>query len=291
MTSSPSVKEQLTGSKLTGSRLTDQEFMRYNRHVMADNIGEVGQLKIKNSSVVIIGMGGLGCPASQYLAASGVGKLTLIDHDIIETSNLQRQVLYTEQDIGKYKVDVARQRLQSLNPLIEIKAIEQSVFDINLSDLFDTADIVLDCTDNADTRHFINANSVQAKVKLVSASAIQGQGQLVSFDFTSRSLPHSTPASTPTSASTPTATSTVKKAGPCYQCLFPAGVTQDLSCSTSGVFSPLLGVLGSLQATEALRLILGNSNNLNKLILFDAWGMEFKSFAINKDSECECCSQ
>jgi molybdopterin/thiamine biosynthesis adenylyltransferase len=264
--------------------------MRYNRHIMADNIGEVGQLAITKAKVVIIGMGGLGCPASQYLAASGVGHITLIDHDVIETSNLQRQVLYTEQDIGKYKVDIARQRLKSLNPLIEIKAIKQSVFNTNLSELFDSADIVLDCTDSAETRHFINAAAVESKIKLVSASAIQGQGQLVSFDFTSHFSPESpapTLPSPPPSPSSPSAPST----NPCYQCLFPAGATQNLNCSTSGVFSPVLGVLGSLQATEALRLILGHTNNLNKLILFDAWGMEFKRFAIKQDPQCKCCSQ
>jgi molybdopterin/thiamine biosynthesis adenylyltransferase len=272
---------QLTSSELTSSKLTDAQFMRYNRHIMADNIGEAGQLTITKAKVVIIGMGGLGCPASQYLAASGVGHITLIDHDIIETSNLQRQVLYTEQDIGKYKVDIARQRLKSLNPLIEIKAIKQSVFNTNLSELFDSADIVLDCTDSAETRHFINAAAVESKIKLVSASAIQGQGQLVSFDFTSHSSPKSPSTTLPSAPST----------NPCYQCLFPAGATQNLNCSSSGVFSPVLGVLGSLQATEALRLILGHTNNLNKLILFDAWGMEFKRFAINKDPQCKCCSQ
>ena len=277
MTSSISVNEQLT----------DRQFMRYNRHIMADNIGEAGQLTITKAKVVIIGMGGLGCPASQYLAASGVGHITLIDHDVIETSNLQRQVLYTEQDIGKYKVDIARQRLKSLNPLIDIKAIKHSIFDINLSELFDSADIVLDCTDSAETRHFINAAAVKSKTQLVSASAIQGQGQLISFDFTSHSSPKSPSPSSPSSPSPSSAPST----NPCYQCLFPAGATQNLNCSTSGVFSPVLGVLGSLQATEALRLILGNTNNLNKLILFDAWGMEFKRFTINQDPQCKCCSQ
>ncbi|GHB66564.1 adenylyltransferase [Psychrosphaera saromensis] len=267
----------MASSQLTSSELTDGQFMRYNRHIMADHIGEAGQLAFTKAKVVIIGMGGLGCTASQYLAASGVGHITLIDHDVIETSNLQRQVLYTVQDIGKAKVDVAKYRLKSLNPLIDIKAIKQSVFDINLSDLFDNTDIVLDCTDNASTRHFINATAVESKIKLVSASAIQGQGQLISFDFTSRSSPKSQSSNAP-------------NANPCYQCLFPAGATNNLNCATSGVFSPLLGVLGSLQATETLRLILNKTNNLNTLTLFDAWGMEFKRFTINQDPQCKCCS-
>ncbi|MFT6530096.1 MAG: molybdopterin/thiamine biosynthesis adenylyltransferase [Psychrosphaera sp.] len=241
-----------------------KEFVRYNRHVMTNGIGEEGQLAIKSSHVIIIGLGGLGCPASQYLTASGVGTITLIDHDIIESSNLQRQVLFTEQDIGQQKVDIAQLRLQSLNPLIKVNGITKSILNINLSELLNDVDVVLDCTDNATTRHFINATCVKNKVKLVSASAIQSQGQLISFDFAS---PDS----------------------PCYQCVFPSADNQDLNCSTSGVFSPVLGVLGSLQATEALRLILGKTNNLNTLSLFDAWGMAFKRFTVTKDPKCICC--
>ncbi len=245
--------------------LTDQQFIRYNRHVMADNIGELGQQSIIDTRVIIIGIGGLGCPVSQYLAASGVGHLSLIDHDNIEVSNLQRQVLYTTQDIGKPKVEVAKERLQNLNTLITIKAINQSVFDLNLAELFAHADVILDCTDNAETRHLINSEAVKSKVKLVSASAIQGQGQLVSFDFSNEQ-------------------------SPCYECLFPNKPTQNLNCSTSGVFSPLLGVMGSLQAAETLRLILKQNTNLNHLLTFDAWGMQMSKLKITQDQGCRCCS-
>lgn len=245
--------------------LTGQEFIRYNRHIMVDKIGEQGQLKLKNSKVLIIGMGGLGCPAAQYLAASGIGQLTLIDLDDIEISNLQRQVLYTTEDVGKAKVDVAKSRLSALNPHCKITAVKASIFDIDLALLLSEVDIVLDCTDSAKTRKHINQTSHQAGVILVSASAIQGSGQLVSFDF-------STPAS------------------PCYACIFPDSEEQTQNCSTAGVLSPILGVMGSLQATETIRLLLGMDNNLNRLTLVDAWDMETRYFGVKKSANCKICN-
>lgn len=244
--------------------LNDQEFLRYNRHIMVSQIGEKGQNKFKQAKILIVGMGGLGCPAAQYLVASGIGHITLIDHDTIELSNLQRQVLFNTEDINKPKVLVAKQKLSQLNPNCQISAIEDSIFNIDLELMLDDMDIVLDCTDNPKTRQFINQSCVKAGVQLVSASAIQGSGQLISFDF---SIP----------------------ASPCYQCLFSGVEESPLNCQTAGVFSPLLGVMGSLQATEALRLILGKSDNLNKLMLFDAFGMEVRKFTVNKDPNCPSC--
>ena len=246
------------------SQLKDKEFLRYNRHVMVERIGEAGQVRFKRARVIIIGMGGLGCPAAQYLTASGVGHLVLVDHDRIELSNLQRQVLYREQDIGKAKVEVAKQRLTALNTLVKIDAMEDSIFDIDLYQYLQDIDIVLDCTDSAKTRSFINQLCVETKTRLVSASAIQGQGQLISFDLT-------------------------KADSPCYHCLFPNPKEQTLNCSTAGVFSPLLGVMGSMQAAEALRLILGETDNLNRLSLFDTWGMVWKKFKVPKDPNCDVC--
>lgn len=244
--------------------LTAQEFIRYNRHIMIDKIGEQGQLKLKRSKVLIIGMGGLGCPAAQYLVASGVGSVTLVDNDVIELSNLQRQILYTNDDVGSAKVEAAKARLEAINPHCQIQALTSSVFDLDLPLLLDQTDIVLDCTDNPKTRLFINQSCVEAGVFLVSASAIQGAGQLVSFDF---SVPSS----------------------PCYQCIFPEQAEETLNCSTSGVLSPLLGVMGSLQATETIRIILGMSGNLNKLTLFDAWGMENRNFKVTRSPNCPTC--
>ena len=244
--------------------LTDQEFMRYNRHIMVEKIGEKGQVALKNSKVAIIGVGGLGCPAALYLAASGVGELSLIDHDKIELSNLQRQILFNQDDIGKAKVKVAKTKLTALNPLCEITAYDASIFDLDLSAIIASHDLVLDCTDSSKTRLFINRVCQQEGVKLVSASAIQGAGQLVSFDF---SLHPS----------------------PCYQCVFPDDQGRTLNCSSAGVLSPLLGVMGSLQATEALRLLLGYQDNVNKLMLFDAWGMSTRSFNVTSAPHCHCC--
>jgi len=246
------------------SQLNDQEFLRYNRHVMVEKVGEQGQQRFKQSRMVIVGMGGLGCPAAQYLAASGIGHITLIDHDVIELSNLQRQVLYADNDIGQSKVQTAQKKLQALNPLITINAIDESVFDVDFFQICQDADIILDCTDNVKARQFINAICVETKTKLVSASAIQATGQLVSFDF---SLPDV----------------------PCYSCLFPETEATGLNCQTAGVVSPVLGVLGSMQATEALRLLLGEQGNLHQLMLFDAWTMQWQRFKLNKNSNCAVC--
>ena len=245
--------------------LNQKEYLRYNRHIMVPQVGESGQQRFKDAHVLIIGMGGLGCPAAQYLAAAGVGEISLLDHDVIEVSNLQRQILYTEADIGQFKVDVARTRLLAQNPHIKAHAYACGTEDIELATLFEYVDLVLDCTDNAATRKQINAACVVAGIKLVSAAAIQGQGQMVSFDFS-------------------------QPGSPCYQCLFPDTQEQTLNCQTAGVFSPVLGVLGSLQASEALRLLLGRSEHLSKLTLFDVWGMAFRQFNVNKSEVCEICN-
>ena len=248
------------------ARLSDQEFLRYNRHVMVDKIGEEGQIKLASAHVLIIGLGGLGCPASQYLAASGVGRLSLMDNDHIELSNLQRQILFTQQDIGKAKVEIAKQRLEAINPLIQIDALPVSVLKANIQALLRSVTLVLDCTDSAETRHFINRACIQAKVKLVSASAIQGQGQVIGFDFSTTD-------------------------SPCYACLFPETAETARNCATSGVLSPLLGVMGSLQATEAIKLLMGKTEGLNRLTSFDAWGLNFKQFNISKNGNCRACNR
>lgn len=246
--------------------LTGQEFIRYNRHIMVDKIGEQGQLTLKNSRIAIIGMGGLGCPVAQYLVASGVGHITLVDHDLIELSNLQRQVLYCNDDLGQAKVAVAKNKLAKLNPHCSIDAIQESIFDLDLAQLLAHIDLVIDCTDSAKTRQRINQAAVLAGIMLVSGSAIQGAGQLVSFDFSNSD-------------------------SPCYQCIFPDSTEQTMNCSTAGVLSPLLGIIGSLQATEAIRLLLGMSNNLNKLSVFDAWTMATTSFNVTKAKDCKVCQQ
>lgn len=244
--------------------LTDQEYLRFSRHVMLSEIGEQGQIVIKNSHVLIVGMGGLGCAAAQYLAAAGIDQLTLVDHDQIEISNLQRQILYSESDIHCAKVDVAKAKLMTINSQLTINALHQSIFEVNFNALLNNVDVVLDCTDNISTRHFINQTCVNNKKKLVSASAIQGEGQLISFNFSQQS-------------------------SPCYQCLVPDKTQVDRKCSSLGVLSSLLGVMGSLQATEVFRLLLKQHQELNQLLIFDAWQMTFKRLTLKADPSCKCC--
>ncbi|WP_416307622.1 HesA/MoeB/ThiF family protein [Neptunicella sp. SCSIO 80796] len=246
------------------SLLSDKEFIRYNRQIMLEQIGEPGQVKFKRAHVMIVGMGGLGCPAALYLAASGIGSLTLIDHDVIELSNLQRQILYSQQDIGRAKVEVAQQALTAINPMIEVETINDSLFNL-VPDALQGLDMVLDCTDNPEARRFINQFCYTRQLKLVSASAIQGQGQLISFDF-------------------------ARPDSPCYQCLFPVDAKQKINCASSGVISPLLGVMGSLQASSALQLLLGDRTSLNRLITVNSLSMQFKRFNLPKDPNCQCCS-
>ena len=245
--------------------MDDKGFIRYYRHILMPEIGEQGQQRITQAKAVIVGLGGLGCPASQYLASSGVGQLVLIDHDTVQLSNLQRQILFTEDDVGKSKVEVATKRLQSINPEIEITPLNSNVTDSSFSAQIHDADVVLDCTDNLAARHFINQQCFENRRKLVSASAIGGKGQLVSFDFS-------------------------QLAGPCYQCLFPHDYDESQGCDAQGVFGPLLGVMGSMQASQALQLILSKTEGINRLNLIDGFGLSLQSIGLTADPLCPCCS-
>lgn len=245
-------------------RLTDQEFLRYNRHVMVDSIGETGQIMLKNANVLIVGIGGLGCPVAQYLVASGVGSLTLVDHDNVELSNLQRQILFAEADIGKSKAEVAKTKLNQLNPLVNIKTIKtdiQSAVTAKKLSWLDL-DLVLDCSDNKETRLFVNQHCLDNQVPLVSGAATQQQGQLVSFDYaTERS--------------------------PCYECLFPSDQPSVANnCQSAGVMSTLLAVIGGWQANLAILTLLNKNPKLNKLITINALTLQQNEYSIKQDSSC-----
>lgn len=245
--------------------LTVQEELRYSRHLLLDKIGESGQLKLKQARVVIVGAGGLGCPAALYLAASGVGSLTLIDPDKIEISNLQRQILYKTNHVKRGKTQIAANQLQALNPEINITAIEKPVEQTDFETLLSQADMVLDCTDNAKSRYFINQACWQTKTPLISGAAIRGEGQLMVFDFANNQ-------------------------GPCYQCIYPDLAEEELNCSNAGVLAPVLGIMGSMQALEAIKIITQNtSNQINKLLCFDAWQMSFHQIALTADNNCQIC--
>ena len=245
--------------------MDDNQFIRYYRHILLDEIGEQGQQRINDAKVVIIGVGGLGCPASQYLAASGVGHIALIDPDKIELSNLQRQILYCQEDIGEHKVLVAATRLAQINPTIRITPVVADITQSNLTDTLHAADVVLDCTDNHTARLTINRLCLETQTKLVSAAAMGTQGQLICFDF-SHGL------------------------GPCYQCLFPDDHQTRQGCEQQGVFSPLLGVMGSMQAAQALQMLIGKSPQIDRLHRFDMFGVLLQSLTLNTEPDCQCCS-
>lgn len=252
--------------------LSDQEYIRYSRQVMLEQVGEQGQAVLKNSHIVVVGLGGLGCPALQYLAAAGIGELTLVDDDVVDLSNLQRQVLYRSNHIGKAKVDAAEHQLYGLNSQVKINAIKKKVEQVNLAKLLKKADLLLDCTDNANSRYFINQSCQQASVALVSAAAIGGNGQLAVFNFS-------------------------EQKSPCYRCLYPdldeqASINEaSINCQNSGVLGPVLGVMGSLQAIEAIKMLVQPEQvKANSLMLFDAWQLKFNAIKLSHNSLCPSCA-
>lgn len=245
--------------------LTDSEILRYSRHLLLEDVGESGQKSLKNSKVLIIGMGGLGSPAAMYLAAAGVGRLVLSDFDQLDVSNLQRQIAYQTSDIGVDKVTLMQNRLQAINPESRVRTINKQMSSAQLSMELMMADLVLDCTDNMSSRQMINAACVNAKVPLIVGAAIRLEGQLMLFD-------HSQPDAA------------------CYHCLFPSNEEQVLNCSNSGVLGPVVGTIGTMQALEAIKYIVGLPSGIkNKLKLFDGKTLDWQTFSINKDPNCSVC--
>ncbi|MCE2573569.1 HesA/MoeB/ThiF family protein [Motilimonas eburnea] len=245
--------------------LNDAETLRYSRHLLLENVGEAGQLKLKQAKVLIMGMGGLGAPASMYLAAAGVGSLVLADFDQLDVTNLQRQICYDSEQVGQAKVDAAKSRLLALNDHIRIRVINKKMAQSQLAMEIGLADIVLDCTDNLASRHLISQVCCQTKTPLIVGAGIRLEGQLMMFDF-----------SQPDSA--------------CYHCLFPSTEEQALNCSNSGVLGPVVGTIGSLQALEAIKYIVGLPSGIkNQLKLFDGLSLNWQSFAIKRDPDCPVC--
>lgn len=246
--------------------LSLQEKKRYSRHLLLGDIGEKGQSKLAQSKVLIVGLGGLGSPASLYLAASGVGHLLLADGDTLDLTNLQRQVMFDSHGEGELKADLAEARLSDLNPEIELTVIDQALERDDLEAYVPDVDLVLDCSDNLRTRRAINQACVEYQVPLVSAAAIRWEGHLMLFDFRQPDTP-------------------------CYECLYSETVTEPvLNCSTSGVVGPLLGILGSMQALEAIKLLLGMAPDLNgRLLIFDGKCHQWQNFRLQKKENCRVC--
>ena len=246
--------------------MTDDQLLRYSRHILLDEIGIEGQQRLLAASALVIGAGGLGSPAALYLAASGVGRITLVDDDEVDLTNLQRQIMHASERIGQPKVDSGRQALLQINPGIEVVALRERAAGARLDQLVGAASVVLDCSDNFATRHAVNRACVAARVPLVAGAAIRFDGQLSVFD--------------PRRADSP-----------CYACLFPeAGGFEDAACSGMGVFAPLVGVIGAMQAAEALKLLMGIGASLaGRLLLLDGRAMEWTSIGVARDSACPAC--
>lgn len=247
--------------------MNDNDLLRYSRHILLDDIGIEGQEKFLSAHAVIVGAGGLGSAAAPYLAAAGIGKITLIDHDTVELTNLQRQIMHTNDAIGLPKVVSGKKTLSQLNPHTQIFDIPQKASAELLEGILPTASIVLDCTDNFKTRHLINAACLKHQVPLISGAAIGFDGQVTVID--------------PRVAN-----------APCYACIFPEDqIFDEVKCSTMGVFSPLVGIIGSIQAAQALQVI-GQIGEplIGKLLLWDARTSKMNIIRLDKQPACKTCS-
>jgi molybdopterin/thiamine biosynthesis adenylyltransferase len=249
--------------------MTDDQLLRYSRHILLDDIGIEGQQRLRDAHAVVIGAGGLGSPAAIYLAASGVGRLTLIDDDDVDLTNLQRQILHGTPDVGSPKVESGARALERLNPEVAVTAIRRRVDAEELAALARDADVVVDCSDNFATRHAANRACVATGVPLVSGAAIRFDGQIASFDLRRGAA---------------------GERAPCYACLFPdSDDVDDVACSTMGVFAPLTGIVGSMQAAEAIKLVVGLPSLSGRLLLVDARTMEWQTIRLVRDAGCPVC--
>ncbi|MFD2180365.1 molybdopterin-synthase adenylyltransferase MoeB [Veronia pacifica] len=244
--------------------LSPEEELRYNRQIILRQFDYDGQEALKQAKVLMLGAGGLGCASSQYLVAAGIGHLTLIDDDNVELSNLQRQVLHNDKTIGQPKVLSAKQQLTRLNPHVVIDTISQRLDDKALASLIESHDVVLDCSDNLPTRNQLNRLCFASKTPLVSGAAIRLEGQLAVFTYQDNE--------------------------PCYQCLSQLFGEQSLSCVEAGILAPVVGIIGSMQALEAIKCLTSMDNSLKgKLMMFDAMTCQWQTLSLPKHSGCDIC--
>ncbi|MEG9530568.1 molybdopterin-synthase adenylyltransferase MoeB [Mannheimia indoligenes] len=245
--------------------LTDHETLRYNRQIILKSVDFDGQEKLKSSRILIVGLGGLGCAASQYLASAGVGHLTLVDFDTVSLSNLQRQILHTDETIGLPKVESAKARLSAINPNIQIEVINQKCSDEQWVELIAKTDLVLDCTDNVTVRNQLNLQCFNQKRPLVSGSAIRFEGQISVFTYQDNE--------------------------PCYHCLSSLFGDGTLSCVEAGVIAPIVGVIGSFQALEAIKVLLNIGKiSSGKLLMIDGLHFSIREMALPKQKNCSVCT-
>jgi sulfur-carrier protein adenylyltransferase/sulfurtransferase len=256
---------EIANASAPATSLTKSEIQRYSRHLIMPEVGMDGQLKLKNAKVLCIGTGGLGAPLGVYLAAAGVGRIGLVDFDVVDNSNLQRQILFGTKDVGRPKIAAAADRLRDLNPEIQIDTFETRLTSDNALDLFKDYDIIVDGTDNFPTRYLVNDACVILGKPNVYGSIFRFEGQATIFAY---------------------------PGGPCYRCLYPEPPPPGLvpSCAEGGVLGVLPGIVGSIQAAETLKLILGAGDSLvGRLLLFDALAMKFRELKLRKNPECPAC--
>ncbi len=249
----------------TTKQLSRDEILRYSRHLIMPEVGIEGQIKLKNGSVLLVGAGGLGSPLGLYLAAAGVGRLTLVDFDVVDFTNLQRQVIHGTENVGKPKVESAKERIASINPNVQVDTVRDPISSLNVIKLVRDHDVVIDGTDNFPTRYLVNDASVFEKKPNIYGSIFRFDGQATTF---------------------------VPFKGPCYRCLYPEPPPPGMvpSCAEGGVLGVLPGTIGLIQATEAIKLIIGQGEPLiGRLLLYNALKMQFRQVTIKRDPNCPVC--
>ncbi len=264
---SPTCRAEVSLGDGASDGLSDARLLRYSRHLLLNEIGIEGQRRLQAATALIVGAGGLGSPVALYLAASGVGRILIADDDTVDLTNLQRQIVHAQSSLGTNKAESAAQRLRAMNPEIALEVIPQRLSGPALLERVALADVVLDCTDNFQTRYAINRACVEAGRPLVSGAAVRFDGQVSVF---------ATPG---------------EGEAPCYACLFPEGGDDEaMRCSEFGVFAPLVGIIGSVQAAEALKVLMGIGAPLSgRLVLFNALDAEWREVRIRRDLSCPVC--
>ncbi len=245
--------------------MNDQQLLRYSRQILLEDISITGQQALLDAHVLIIGLGALGSPVALYLAAAGIGHLTLVDFDQVELSNLQRQIIHSTHSIGSPKVDSARQTIARINPDIQVQTINRKLDTPTLQTIISQHEVIIDCSDNFTTRFQLNQACVREKKPLVSGAVIRMEGQITTFDNRQ-----------PDSA--------------CYRCLYPESGETEESCTSNGILSPVAGIIGSMQATEALKVILDLPTLNTRLMILDAKNMHWRAIHLKKDPRCPVCS-
>ncbi|MFY8178897.1 MAG: HesA/MoeB/ThiF family protein [Limnohabitans sp.] len=246
--------------------MNDDQLLRYSRHILLDDVGIEGQQRLVDAHVLVVGAGGLGSPVALYLAASGVGHISIADHDVVDLTNLQRQIAHTTARVGLPKVDSASQAMLALNPEVRVTAVPHKLDATRLDALVPTVQVVVDCCDNFETRQAVNAACVKHQVPLVSGAAIRMDGQLAVYDARD-------------------------DASPCYACIFPPDqAPEEVRCATLGVLAPLVGVIGTMQAMETVKLITGIGSRLTgRLQMLDGHGMEWNEVRLQRNAACTVC--